>query len=389
MEGKKNMLFLKRKTYALFALALFALAACDKHPVSSVTLDRNSLTLQVGEQYQLEAVVTPFSAAMHNHVSWESSDESVASVSSDGTVTAIYTGSCVITAKAGKKSASCAVEVGKLDYEFAFERAVALYYGDAYEVGTNNFALRLLGNGVTIDRDGALGGEGVFFNIDLNAPVGNRTVPPHVYELSDRRGEYTFAAGELEERDGVQYATGTFVGQRTAEGLAVVFVKSGSFWVNAADGVYTLEGRFEGEHRETVVISFTGAIDVIDKSGETPQASYTFASSALAQKFLGDVRGDGLNQFQFTAADADTTLIFTLYAPLSVTDRCPVGEYGFSGERSHSIASAVFDVAGRAFAVSSGEVTVAESGGAQTVLCRFVDETGRVVQGVFTDIRSD
>lgn len=380
---------LKKCTYAWLLPMLVLLAACDKYPVSSVTLDRNTLILKVGEQYQLEAVVSPLSAVMHNPLSWESSDQSVAVVSSDGTVTAVYTGSCVITVKSGDKSASCAVEVGRLDYDFEFERATALYYGDVYEVGTSNFVLRILGDGITIDKDGAILGEGLFFNIDLDAPLGNRVVPAHTYECSDNRAEYTFAAGALETHDGVQYATGTFVGQRTAEGLAVIFVQSGSFWVNVSDGVYTLEGRFEGEHQETIVIAFSGTIDVIDKSGETPQTGYTFSSSTLHSKFLGDVRGEGLNQFQFTAADADTALVFTLYAPLSVTDRCPVGEYAFSGVRTYSIASAVFEMAGTAVAISRGEVTVGENDGKQVFSCRFVDDTGRVVSGEFDDVFSD
>ncbi len=382
------MLRLKRKRYALFLLAACVLAACDKHPVSLVTLDFNSLSLRVGEQYQLEVVVTPLSALMYNSVSWESSDESVATVTSDGTVTAIYTGSCVITAKAGGKSASCTVNVGKLDYEFAFDRATALYYGDVDSVGTNNFALRLLGAGIALDDDGALVGEGLFFNIDMNVPLGNRTVPAHTYALDSNRTEYTFNAGELQIIDGTQYATGTFVGQRSSEGLTVVFVESGSFWITESNGIYTLEGRFEGEKNETIVISFSGAITVVDKSGETPDEHYDFATTALQQVVLSDAT-HGLSQFQFTATDADTTLMFTLYAPLSVTDQCPLGEYDFSGTRAFSIASAVFKMGSNAFAVSRGEVTVAKEADKQTISCRFVDETGRVVSGTFSDIRTD
>ena len=381
------MQFLKKR-YAPMMLLLLALAACDKNPVSSVTLDRNDLSLQVGEQYQLEVIVNPLSAAMHNSVSWESSDEAVASVASDGTVTAVYTGECVITAKAGGKSASCKVTVGKLDYDFVFDRATALYYGDAYEKGTNSLTLRLLGDGVTLDDEGALVGEGLFFNIDLSVPLGQRTVPAHTFELDSSRAEYTFVAGNLETIDGTQYATGTFVGQRTAQGLTVVFVKSGAFWVKESGGNYTLEGRFEGENQETIVIAFSGKIATIDRSGETPLATYNFATSALQQTVLSSA-ASGLNQFQFTAVDADTTLIFTLYAPLSVTDKCPVGAYDFSGVRAYSIASAAFKMGNSAFAVARGEVSVVESADKQTILCRFVDETGRVVSGTFTDIRTD
>ncbi len=378
--------FTKYLSIVLFA---FLLVSCDQHPVSSVTVDRNTLELQVGETYQLEAVILPLEAAMYNSVSWASSDEAVATVSSDGTVTAVYTGSCTITATAGKKSTSCSVTVGKLDYEFSFSRATVLYYGDAYENGTNNLVLRLLGDGILLTDEGALSGEGIFFNIDMNVPLGNRTVPVHTFELDSSRTEYTFAAGELQTIDGTQYATGTFVGQRSADGLTVVFVQSGSFWVTLDGDEYTLEGHFEGKNQETIVVSFSGKIDFLDRSGETPAEIYTFATTRLKQDFLGDVSGKSLNQFQYTATDADTTLVFTLYAPLSVKTKCPVGTYEFSGVRSYSIVSAMFNAGTTAYAINNGEVVVSENDGKQKISCQFVDETGRTISGEFSEIVSD
>lgn len=375
--------------YLSFALFAFLLASCDQHPVSSVTIDRNTLELQVGETYQLEAVILPLEAAMYNSVSWASSDEAVATVASDGTVTAVYTGSCTITATAGKKSTSCSVTVGKLDYEFSFSRATVLYYGDAYENGTNNLVLRLLGDGISLTDEGALSGEGIFFNIDMNVPLGNRTVPVHTFNVDSSRTEYTFAAGELQTIDGTQYATGTFVGQRSADGLTVVFVQSGSFWVTLDGDEYTLEGHFEGKNQETIVVSFSGKIDFLDRSGEMPAEIYTFATQRLKQDLLGDVSGKSLNQFQYTATDADTTLVFTLYAPLSVKEKCPVGTYDFSGIRSYSIASAMFNVGATAYAINNGEVVVSENDGAQKFSCQFVDETGRTISGEFSEIVSD
>lgn len=370
-------------------LLAFVLASCDQHPVSSVTIDRNTLELQVGETYQLEAVILPLEASMYNSVSWASSNEAVATVSSDGTVTAVYTGSCTITATAGKKSTTCSVTVGKLDYEFSFSRATVLYYGDAYECGTNNLVLRLLGDGISLSDEGALSGEGIFFNIDMNVPLGNRTVPVHTFELDSSRTEYTFAAGELQTIDGAQYATGTFVGQRTADGLTVVFVQSGSFWVTLDGDEYTLEGHFEGKNQETIVVSFSGKIDFLDRSGETPAEIYTFATQQLTQDFLGDVSGKSLNQFQYTAVDADTTLVFTLYAPLSVKEKCPAGTYDFSGARSYSIVSAMFNVGTAAYAINNGEVDISEIDGKQIFSCQFVDEAGRTIIGEFSEIVND
>ena len=319
---------------------LVGLAACDEYPVESVVLNPTSLSLNVGEQDTIEVRVYPLSSAYANTVKWQSSDESVAVVSAKGVVTAVYSGKCTITATAGKQSATCEVVVNDLDYDLTFDRATALYYGDAYNVGTNNFALRMLGAGLSLDNEGALVGEGLFVNIDMNVPADKLSVPGGNYSVSSSREAFTFVPGALYEEDGVQYATGTFVGQRTADGLRVVFIATGTFWMNQTGDSYTCEAHFVGTHNEDVVVRFGGKIDVLDRSGDTPPVTYTFETQFVTQQFLGDVYAVGLNALRFTAADADTLLQFDLYVPLSVSDRCPNGHYEFAGARAYAGAAA-------------------------------------------------
>ncbi len=78
-------------------------------PVNSVTLDRNTLTLKIGETSTLTATVLPGNAT-NKAVTWTSDNEAVASVN-DGKVTAISAGKATITAKAGDKTATCEVTV--------------------------------------------------------------------------------------------------------------------------------------------------------------------------------------------------------------------------------------------------------------------------------------
>ena len=82
-------------------------------PVTGVLLDQNALTLTEGDTVQLTATVEPANAT-NQGVTWESSDTSIATVSEDGTVTAISAGTVTITATAkdgSGVSASCSVTV--------------------------------------------------------------------------------------------------------------------------------------------------------------------------------------------------------------------------------------------------------------------------------------
>lgn len=77
--------------------------------VESITLNKTSLSLKVGESYTLKATVNPYYAT-NKTVTWECSNNSVATVN-DGVVTAISQGTATITARAGNKSATCYVSV--------------------------------------------------------------------------------------------------------------------------------------------------------------------------------------------------------------------------------------------------------------------------------------
>ena len=79
--------------------------------VTSVTLNKTTLGLEVGKTGKLSATVLPASAT-DKSITWSSSKTDVASVSANGTVTAKKAGTTVITATAvNGRSASCTVTV--------------------------------------------------------------------------------------------------------------------------------------------------------------------------------------------------------------------------------------------------------------------------------------
>lgn len=82
-------------------------------PVSQITLNKAETSISVGNSETLTATVAPGNAA-NKALKWASSDEDVATVAPDGTVTAVKVGTATITATAtdgSGKSATCKVTV--------------------------------------------------------------------------------------------------------------------------------------------------------------------------------------------------------------------------------------------------------------------------------------
>ena len=81
-------------------------------PVTSVKLNKASVSLKKGKTIRLIATVNP-SNATNKKVTWKSNDKAIATVTSTGTVKGIKKGSCYVSVVTvdGKKSAKCKVVV--------------------------------------------------------------------------------------------------------------------------------------------------------------------------------------------------------------------------------------------------------------------------------------
>ena len=113
--------------------------------VTSVTLDKTSLALQIGESAILNATVKPDNAT-NKEVTWSSSNTGIATVDANGKVTAKAAGNATITATAkdgsGKK-ATCSVTVTapaiELRTHFLEDKTTTATFGNVihYKYGTN------------------------------------------------------------------------------------------------------------------------------------------------------------------------------------------------------------------------------------------------------------
>ena len=81
------------------------------YEVESITLDSSEGKLTVGNSHTIKATVAPEEAAAETTIEWSSSNEKVATVDSNGKVTAVFSGNATITATAGEESANYEVTV--------------------------------------------------------------------------------------------------------------------------------------------------------------------------------------------------------------------------------------------------------------------------------------
>jgi uncharacterized protein YjdB len=95
-----------------------------KYDVTGVALSAPQASLNLGRTLKLTATVSPANAA-DKTLTWKTDNDKVATVSTDGVVTAVGEGSCTITVTATNgtaedttddKSATCAVTVGNPEY---------------------------------------------------------------------------------------------------------------------------------------------------------------------------------------------------------------------------------------------------------------------------------
>ena len=83
--------------------------------VSGITLDKTELSLNVGEEYQLKATISPSNASEKN-LSWSSLSSSIATVK-DGLVKGVSVGETEITASCGGKKNVCKVKITPIEVE--------------------------------------------------------------------------------------------------------------------------------------------------------------------------------------------------------------------------------------------------------------------------------
>lgn len=342
-------------------LLVVALLSCnDETKVRRVVLYPSGMTLSVGESRQIEMIIEPLSAAIHNQTAWHTSDPDVAQVDDEGRVTAIDAGKCVITGQANHVEATCTVEVVTPTYNIGMPRAVV--WNDGVDAGSgtaNRLAVRMHEETLSVDSTGGIDGTGMLLNLSLYAPISAEVVPTGSYTTSTTTGtEYSIEPGAIIDENGSRYASGSFFGQYTEHGLSVVLIKEGTVTVEN-DSVCHVRCSLKGDNNEHIDASYSGTPRSYNTATES-ELSTLYYTGASTQKV--DIAGEyAVDHVRFTfTTPSDTVVTLTARVPLSAT-MPPVGVYTTSAT-AHTFTLTTEEHQSPGLIVADNDTSVVSSG---------------------------
>ena len=98
---------------SVYVVDSFVVKTNDLAKVSEIRLNKNELNMYVGDKKKLNAAIYPEESSERFGITWSSENNAVATVSSDGTITAMAEGETSIVASVGTISAKCFVTVNE------------------------------------------------------------------------------------------------------------------------------------------------------------------------------------------------------------------------------------------------------------------------------------
>lgn len=347
--------------YIAAVILLLLMVACkDETKVTGVSVNPEEMTMVIGETRQIELTINPTSAAIYNSKNWSSSDQNVAVVDKKGNVTAVYAGTCVITATVDGHKARCVVTVETPEYDLEMSQGAVYITGVDDRTGAMTQVLRLYDDGLTMDGEGNVTGNGLMVSLALCSPVGTDTLTAGSYLVEDSHREMTVKPGEVREEEGKTFVSGSFLGQYTDNGLSVLLLTAGRVEISReADGEYSVECEMEGAQKELVRVVWKGkpARYRADSVEEPERIFYT--EIAILDTVMENETATRHTFVRLVDGEKRVGLLFRL--PLTATEQLLAGRYTLSdNDVSYTISGdgSYVDNQGQIVEIQSANITV-------------------------------
>ena len=169
--------------------------------VTGITLNKEAVQLKVGKTTKLTATVEPDNAT-DKTVVWSSGDETVATVSEDGTVTAVAEGTATITAGTpdGAQTATCTVTV--------IAATAATEYYEKVTSAPEDWS----GEYLIVYEDGSVAFDGSLSTLDAAGNTIEVEIEDNKIEATDDVNDAAFTIAKMEGGYSVKAASGKFIG---------------------------------------------------------------------------------------------------------------------------------------------------------------------------------
>lgn len=350
--------------YLFAVIVILSTYGCvDETKVKSVSLNPEEMTLSIGETRQIELTINPISSAIYNSKIWSSSNQNVAVVDNKGNVTAVYAGTCVITATVDGHRARCKVTVETPSYELEMSEGAVYTTGVDDETGAMTQIVRLFDDGLTMNEDGEVTGNGMMINVSLCSPVGTDTLSEGKYIVEESHREMTVKPGEMKEEDGKNYVTGSFLGQYTDDGLVVLLLTAGNVNISKdEEGRFTIDCQMEGAQQEIVNVKWQGKPTTYKSEAEEPERIY-YEDMVISDTVMESETNT--RHTLVTLTDGKSKIRINFRLPLSTEEQLLAGRYSLSDQEvSYTISpeGSFIEKDGKTIDLQSANINVTQKG---------------------------
>ena len=419
------MAALKKISSFLTIISFTLLMSCVKNEVTSITLDKTTLSINVGQSDSITTTVALTGDITKQPVTWSASDPKIVTLkggafqdavskTNAGTITqkiiitALSAGTTNITIQVGDKNVSVQVVVSQKIYNFT--QALASNWGDYYETGkTSNFDLYLLEKGLSVDTAGNLTGAGTYLYLDFNVPITQEAIQSGNYILANTGDVNTFFPGQIVQYQNQSYVVGTRIVTVDKAGSTLYLIKDGHYSISAIGGNFVVEGDITTITNEVIRFTYTGVISVTDKREQAVEIYPSFTKGRLY--YFGDAYNSttsnnfvallGTKDVNF----ADSTLngemlMLEINTSLSVKDSIPSGTYTAMSELTtanlipYSLVPGYTDSNGNNWGswyygktfkkIKTGNIAVSKSGSQYTINYELYDRVGSKISGTYS-----